>query len=366
MSKITPLHAVHECLGASFTDFGGWHMPVRYTSDIAEHYAVRQAAGIFDLCHMGEIEIEGTDAGRALDRALVGNLSAVAVGKAKYSMMCDEAGGILDDLVVYRLADEHFMVVANAANSETVLAEFRSRAHGLDAEIRDARDDWALVAVQGPASVDIISGLTEVHLEDLKYYSIHRGTLAGTAVLLARTGYTGEDGFEVYCRPGNAVNLWEALTDAGEPHGLIPAGLASRDTLRLEAGMPLYGQELSRDRTPFEAGLGRVIAFAKDSDFVGRHALEARRESGVDQQLIGLIADTRRAPRAGYPVRDQGGRVVGDVTSGAPSPTLGHSIALAYISTGYAEPGTSLSIDVRGTAVDAHVVALPFYTRHKN
>lgn len=363
MSKQTPLYPVHVALGASFTDFGGWSMPVRYASDLAEHHAVRKAAGIFDLCHMGEIELIGPQAAAALDHALVGKLSAIAVGKAKYSMMVDPTGGVVDDLVVYRLADEHFMVVANASNAETVLEALGTRTEQFDVEVRDSRDDWALIAVQGPASVAVIAGLTDVRLDDLKYYAIDPGTLAGADVLLARTGYTGEDGFEIYCRPADAIAIWDALMQVGEPHGLVPTGLACRDTLRLEAGMPLYGHELSRAVTPFEAGLGRVVAFGKEADFVGRRALEARREAGVQQQLVGLVTDSPRSPRAGYAVIDQAGEVAGEITSGAPSPTLGHPIALAYVSTELAAAGTRLAVDIRGTRVDARVVELPFYTR---
>jgi len=366
MSKNTPLHTVHQRLGASFTDFGGWNMPVRYTSDIGEHHAVRKAAGIFDLCHMGEIEIIGSGAGALLDHALVGKLSAIAVGRAKYSMMCDRTGGIIDDLVVYRLADDHFMVVANASNAEVVLKAFQARGEAFDAEVRDARDDWALIAVQGPKSSEIVATLTDFPLADLRYYAGEVCVLAGAEVLLARTGYTGEDGFEIYSRPSDAIRIWEAVEQAGEPHGLVPAGLACRDTLRLEAGMPLYGHELDMTLSPFEAGLGRVVAFDKDGPFIGRESLSARLEGGIERQLVGLVTDSPRAPRAGYAVLDSSGQIVGEITSGAPSPTLGYAIALAYVTTSLATPGTPVTIDIRGTRADAEVVALPFYSRSKN
>ncbi|GAB7006389.1 glycine cleavage system aminomethyltransferase GcvT [Nocardioides sp. AN3] len=371
LPKTTPLHAVHERLGASFTDFGGWNMPVRYTSDLAEHHAVRKAAGLFDLCHMGEIEIVGPDAASLLDYALVGKLSTIAVGKAKYSMMCDGSGGIIDDLVTYRLAEDSFLVVANASNAEVVLRAFEERAGGFDVEVRDARDEWALIAVQGPSSPDIVAALTDFPLTELKYYAGAPCTLAGVEILMARTGYTGEDGFEIYCRPEHAVGIWEALEAAGLPHGLLPAGLACRDTLRLEAGMPLYGHELTTDLTPFEAGLGRVVAFDKALDkplnkhggFVGREALAARAAQGPDRLLVGLVTASPRSPRAGYAVLEETGEPVGEITSGAPSPTLGHPIALAYVATSYAAPGTTLTVDIRGARVAAEVVALPFYRR---
>ncbi|MCW3818777.1 glycine cleavage system aminomethyltransferase GcvT [Micromonospora sp. DR5-3] len=364
--RCTPLHDVHAALGASFTGFAGWSMPIRYSSEIAEHKAVRSTAGLFDLCHMGELELTGREAGAALDFALVGRPSKIGVGRARYSMICAEDGGILDDLVVYRLAEERFLVVANAANVLVVRDALNERASGFDAAVRDASDDWALIAVQGPASAEIVSQLTDLDVSALRYYAIDEAVLAGATVLLARTGYTGEDGFEVYCRPEDAAAVWAALTEAGEQHGLVPAGLACRDTLRLEAGMPLYGQELGRDVTPFEAGLDRVVAFDKDGGFVGEAALAARRVAGARRTLVGLVSAGRRSPRAGYPVLDPStGAQIGRVTSGAPSPTLGRPIAMAYVPVGRDEPGTRLAVDIRGAAEDVEVVALPFYRRNR-
>ncbi|NUS00334.1 MAG: glycine cleavage system aminomethyltransferase GcvT [Kribbellaceae bacterium] len=363
-SMRTPLHAEHQRLGASFTDFAGWLMPVRYSSDIAEHAAVRTKAGLFDLSHMGEIELTGSEAGLALDHSLVGHPSKIGPGRARYSMLCNEYGGILDDLVVYRLGDERFLVVANASNKTVVLEALELRAADFDTTVHDASSEWALLAVQGPASAAIVSHLTDAELTGLKYYAIVEATLAGSSVLLARTGYTGEDGFEVYCATTDAPHVWNQLLRAGEPYGLIPAGLACRDTLRLEAGMPLYGHELSPDITPFEAGLGRVIAFGKETSFVGDHALAERRDNGPQQVLVGLTSAGRRAPRSGYPVLDPAtGAEIGTVTSGAPSPTLGHPIAMAYVNLGFHEPGTRLQVDIRGTRDDVDVVALPFYRR---
>jgi len=364
MSKHTPLYDVHRELGARFTDFAGWSMPVRYSSEVAEHNAVRSGAGLFDLCHMGEIELSGPEAGAALDFALVGRPSRLGVGRARYSMICDEDGGILDDLVVYRLAEERFLVVANAGNVLVVLDALHERVGQFDTELGNASDDWALIAVQGPASAAIVAELTELEVLSLRYYAIDAGTLAGFDVLVARTGYTGEDGFEVYCSPGDAVGVWAALTEAGSRHGLAPAGLACRDTLRLEAGMPLYGQELSRAVTPFEAGLGRVVSFDKEGGFVGDSALAARRDEGAQQTLVGLVSQGRRSPRNGYAVVDPAtGEQVGHVTSGAPSPTLGHPIAIAYVPVGLEQPGTRLAVDIRGDREHVEVVALPFYRR---
>jgi aminomethyltransferase len=363
-SKRTPLHRVHEQLGAHFTDFAGWWMPVRYSSDISEHHAVRTSAGLFDLCHMGELELTGPEAGIALDHALVGKPSKIGIGRARYSMICDEAGGILDDLVVYRLDEERFLVVANASNVRVVLEALGERVTRFETSVRDASADWALIAVQGPASAAIVAELTELDVPSLKYYAIDEGIVGGTSVLLARTGYTGEDGFEIYCAPSEAERVWAALAQAGAKHDLVPAGLACRDTLRLEAGMPLYGQELSRAVTPFEAGLGRVVAFDKEGGFVGDNALAVRRDEGAKQTLVGLVSTGRRSPRTGYTVHDPAtGEVVGEVTSGAPSPTLGHPIAIAYVPVELQEPGTRLAVDIRGAREDVEVVALPFYRR---
>jgi aminomethyltransferase len=362
--KSTPLHAVHQRLGASFTSFAGWSMPVRYASEIAEHTAVRTSAGLFDLSHMGEIELTGPGAAAALDRALVGRPSKIGEGRARYSMLCDEAGGILDDLVVYRLARERFLVVANASNVSVVFDALRERTAGFDTTLRDASADWALIAVQGPAAAAIVSDVTSVDVAGLTYYSIAAGTLAASEVLLARTGYTGEDGFEVYCRPADAERVWAALTEAGQHRQLVPAGLACRDTLRLEAGMPLYGQELSRDVTPYEAGLGRVVVFGKDGGFTGEQALAQRNSEGPRRVLVGLVCDGRRAPRTGYPVLDPAtDEIVGEVTSGTHSPTLGRPIAMAYVRTGAGEPGARLAVGIRGVSTPAEVVPLPFYRR---
>lgn len=368
-SRITALDALHRELGATMTDFAGWQMPLRYGSERAEHQAVRTAAGLFDLSHMGEIAVTGPQAGRLLDHALVGRLSALAVGRARYTMICDAEGGILDDLIVYRLADEHYMVVANAANAQTVLDALTTRGEGFEAQVRDDRDAYALIAVQGPASPAILGSLTDADLAGLKYYAGLPGTVAGRPALIARTGYTGEDGFELFVAPRDAEPLWRALTEAGAPYGLVPCGLSCRDTLRLEAGMPLYGHELTAATTPFDAGLGRVVKFDKDGDFVGRAPLEAaaeRAQSDPPRRLVGLVGAGRRVPRAGYQVVDGAGTVIGEVTSGAPSPTLGSPIAMAYVDAAHAAPGTDgVAVDIRGAREPFAVVALPFYRREK-
>ena len=344
------------------TPFAGWLMPLRYTSETAEHLAVRRAAGLFDLSHMGEIAVTGPGAAAALDYALVGNLSGLRTGRARYTMICAGDGGVIDDLVVYRLGETEFLVIANAANTAVVYEALQARAAGHDAEVTDATLDYALIAVQGPEAAGILAPLTVLDLSEIKYYAGSFGDVAGRKAWVARTGYTGEDGFEVFCRPDDAVTVWDALSAGGAGAGLVPAGLAARDTLRLEAGMPLYGNELGPDITPYEAGLGRVVRFDKPGDFVGREALAARAAEGPRQTLIALRSGSRRVPRHGYPVLS-GGAPAGTVTSGAPSPTLGGPIALAYVAPDSAGP---FQIDIRGKTEPAEQTELPFYDRRKS
>ncbi|WP_415951636.1 glycine cleavage system aminomethyltransferase GcvT [Streptomyces sp. KLOTTS4A1] len=366
--RLTALDALHRSLGATMTDFAGWDMPLRYASERDEHNAVRTKAGLFDLSHMGEITVTGPEAAKLLDYALVGNMGTVGVGRARYTMICQADGGILDDLIVYRLGEQEYMVVANASNAQTVLDALTERQAGFDAAVRDDGDAYALLAVQGPHAPAILKAVTDADLDGLKYYAGLPGTVAGVPALIARTGYTGEDGFELFLKPEHAETVWQALTEAGKEYGLVPCGLSCRDTLRLEAGMPLYGHELSTSLTPFDAGLGRVVKFEKEGDFVGREALTAaaeRAEQNPPRKLVGLVAEGRRVPRAEMPVVADG-QVIGSVTSGAPSPTLGKPIAMAYVDAAHAEAGTKgVGVDIRGTHEPYEVVALPFYKRQK-
>lgn len=396
--RYTPLRERHEALGASFTDFGGWQMPVRYTSDLAEHHAVRQSAGIFDISHMAEFLVTGEAAAEFLDYALAGRISAMPVGKAKYSLLLAEGGGIIDDVIAYRLAEDRYLVIANAGNRGFVDSAFAKRVRDFPSlverdlparapgeersfagflgdrgvDVEDVSDDYALIAVQGPNAEAILAAtadITDVSIpwSEQKYYAWASANYRGKPLLLARTGYTGEDGFELLVAADDAAALWDALLAAGTPHGLVPAGLAARDTLRLEAGMPLYGHELSLDTQPSQAGLGRVVVTAKEH-FVGKEALSAAAESTEAAQapvLVGLVAEGKRAGRAGYAVVDEDGSVLGEITSGALSPTLGHPIAMAYVKPSSAEEGTAVFLDVRGTRIPATVTALPFYRRTK-
>ena len=362
MTLRTPLADAHERAGATFTDFAGWQMPVRYTSDLAEHQAVRSAAGLFDLSHMGEIRVTGPDAAAYLDSAFAGRLSNLEIGQAKYSLLLNAAGGIIDDIIVYRLGDDEFLAVANAGNRLAAVAAMQERVGGFAVAVSDESEETALIAVQGPAAQRIVeaAGLESEPLSGLKYYRIMEAVFEGEDLLIARTGYTGEDGFELYLPNHAAESLWEALMRVGEPLGLLPCGLASRDTLRLEAGMPLYGNELSDSILPVQAGLGRVVALKKESDFVGRAAVEAGPAADAPV-LIALVTEGRRAPRSGYPVFD-GDEQVGEITSGALSPTLGHPIAMAYVAPASAN-SSQLAVDVRGTRIPASVTELPFYKR---
>ena len=366
--KQTPLRSAHERLGAAMTEFAGWLMPLAYGSETAEHVAVRTSVGLFDLSHMGELAVTGPGAADALDYALTGNLGGLAPGRARYTVICADDGGILDDLIVYRLAPEEFMVVANAANAPAVFALLSDRAAKLDAVVADRGDDYALIAIQGPRSAAILGPLTNADLTQVKYYASYPATVAGTSVLLARTGYTGEDGFEIFAPPADAAAIWAALSAAGAEHGLVPAGLAARDTLRLEAGMALYGNELGPDLTPYDAGLDRLVRLDKPGDFVGRAALAARAQAAPQRRLVGLISESRRVPRHGYRVLWDGAPA-GTITSGAPSPTLGAPIAMAYVSPEVADQAQGdggagrLAVDIRGRAEPARLVPLPFYRR---
>ena len=363
--QTTQLFEKHQSLGATFTDFGGWNMPVRYGSDLDEHHAVRNSAGLFDISHMAEISVLG-DAEGFLDFAVVSKVSTLADGRAKYTMICNQDGGVIDDLIVYRISSEDYLIIANASNRQAVVTALRERSAGFEVEVKDISDDYSLLAVQGPKSAEILQTLLtedykgEIYqLANLKYYAIAPAELAGVSVLLARTGYTGEDGFEILVENAAAEKVWDLLLTSG----VTPCGLAARDTLRLEAGMPLYGHELELDLSPFEAGLEKVISF--DKDFVGKAALEQKLGIAPDRKLYALKGEGRRAARADYEVFLPGGETsIGQVTSGVLSPTLGYPIAFAYLDGELALPvGSKLEADVRGSRVEYEVVPMPFYKR---
>jgi aminomethyltransferase len=361
--KRTPLHDVSVALGARMVDFAGYEMPVQYSSIIEEHRTVRSAVGLFDLSHMGEIAIDGDEALAFTSHAVVSDPATLDVGQAQYSMLCTPDGGVIDDLIVYRTDADAYLIVCNAANRDAVRTHLDDLlADGdFDARLEDRSDATALIAPQGPRAAELLAGLTDADLAALANYHAVQATVAGVDVMLARTGYTGEDGFELFCDARRAGRLWQALYDAGQPLGLRPCGLGSRDTLRLEAGMPLYGNELSLDGNPYEANLGRVVKLDK-GEFVGRAALARVQQAGPRRKLVGLVMRDKAVPRHGYSVMVDG-EVAGVVTSGTASPTLGEMIAMAYVPFDAARVGDPVEVVVRERRCRAEHVKLPFYRR---
>lgn len=361
----TALAEAHLALGAALCPFAGWEMPLRYGSDLAEHRAVRTAAGMFDVGHMGQSEVVGPDAARALERLVVSRVASLAPGRARYTMLCDVDGGVVDDLIVTRRDATTFWLVANAANAAAVAERLAGATAGLDAEHRPLASR-ALLAVQGPRTIEVLTRVDAAGaapVADLRPFGVVTTTLAGTPVLASRTGYTGEDGVELACADADAPALWDAVLAAGEPLGLLPCGLAARDSLRLEAGLPLHGHELGPDLGPFETGFGRIVQLEDRDELVARDALARRRADGPARRVVGLVAEGRRGPRRGAALRTSTGAPAGEVTSGSPSPTLGVPIALAAVPTSLAAAGTALVADVRGAAVPVRVVDLPFVRR---
>lgn len=361
----TPLHDWHAAHGARLVDFAGWSMPLQYEGITAEHRAVRTACGVFDVSHMAELAVRGDQARAAVDALVTNNVGRLEVGGALYTALCNERGTMLDDLLVYALAEDHFLVVANAANHAKVEGWFRDRLPaGVD--LADETRDTALFAVQGPHSQRILRAWTPLashatFLDDLDYYRAGQLDLDGASCVVARTGYTGEWGYELYVPAAAAPSLWESLLAAGEDHGLVPAGLGARDTLRLEAGYPLYGQELTEDTTPYEGGIGWVVKAKKASDFVGKAALAAQKEAGVPRRSVGLRGSGRTIARPGAPV-SFAGEVVGEVTSGTFSPTLQLPIAMARVESRAVEG--PLTVEVRGAQHPMEIVKPPFVETH--
>jgi aminomethyltransferase len=361
--KQTTLYSRHLSLGGRMVEFAGWEMPVLYRGVIEEHRAVRGAAGLFDVSHMGEVSVKGPGAEKFLQGLTPNDVSKLAPGRAHYSGLLNERGTYLDDILIYRLAAEDFLVVVNASNSDRDAAWIKNQAAGADAEVIDVSDQFALLALQGPKALEILTPLASEGIGALRYYGFQEGTVGGHRAIISRTGYTGEDGFELYLAPDAAPDVWDRLLAAGKDAGLLPAGLGARDTLRLEAAMALYGHELDETTTPLEAGLNWVVKLDK-GEFLGRQALVDQQQKGLERKLVGLKVEGRGIAREGYPVHHQGA-VVGTVTSGTMSPTLGHSIALAYVPPALSAEGTELAVEVRGREIPVRVVATPFYRRPK-
>jgi aminomethyltransferase len=358
--KRTPLYDHHVAADGKIVPFAGFAMPVQYATGITgEHRAVREAAGLFDVSHMGEFVVSGPQALELVQHVTVNDASVIEVGQAQYSAMCLEAGGVIDDLLIYRFHDRHMLVV-NASNLAKDWAWIEGQSRAFECKLEDASDRTGLLALQGPAAREILRPLASIDVDDVKYYRFSEGEVAGIPAVISGTGYTGEDGFELYVDAGDAPALWEALLQEGASADLIPVGLGARDSLRLEMGYALYGNDLDELHTTLESGLGWITKLDK-GDFVGRDALAAQKATGVTRRLVAMRLEAKGFPRPGYDVKHDG-EVVGNVTSGTVSPSLGIGVAMGYVPTELAKPGTALHIDVRGRPVDAVVQRSPFYT----
>jgi aminomethyltransferase len=359
MALRTPLHDTHVRAGARMVEFAGWEMPVQYAGILDEHQAVRTRVGLFDVSHMGEVVFRGPKALDALNRVFTNDLSKAADGQAQYGCLCRDSGGIVDDVVVYRRSATDLLVCVNAANRAKDFEWLRGHAGG--AEVSNESDEWAQLALQGPLAAPLLQRLTKVNLSAVKTYRFAMGEVAGIPAIVARTGYTGEDGFELFVPSDKGPALWAALMEAGQPEKIAPAGLGARDSLRLEMAYRLYGSDMDDGTTPLEAGLSWAVKLEK-GEFVGRDALLKQKEAGVPRKLVGFNLTDPGIARHGYPVM-QDGRKVGDVTSGTKSPTLGIPIGLAYVPTALAAEGSAFAVEIRGRAAAARVVKTPFYTR---
>jgi len=365
MATRTPLYDQHVAAGARIVDFAGFQMPLQYTGIVDEHRAVRSAVGLFDVSHMGEFVFEGPRAGEVVRRLSTNDTARLADGQALYTVMCREGGGIVDDCIFYRHGAERYLVVVNASNIAKDWEHVQAVTDG-QCRLQDASAATALIAVQGPAAIGLVTSLSDAPIAELKGFAFANARVGGVPATVARTGYTGEDGVELFCEAANAPNLWMALMDAGRSHGIKPCGLGARDTLRLEARLCLYGNDIDETTTPLEAGLGWVVKM-EGHDFVGKEALARQKSAGVRRRLVGFVMKERGIARHGMAIHspEDGGRGerVGEVTSGTSSPTLGAAIGMGYVSVDLSKPGNRLVVDVRGKAVGAEVVKGPFYKR---
>lgn len=360
--RTTPLHAVHRRMGAKMVDFGGWDMPVSYSGVIDEHNAVRRRVGLFDVSHMGEIEIRGPEAVKLVDYVSTNAASKLKIGQAHYSGLLYEHGGFVDDILVHKVADDHFFLCVNASNQDKDFEHIAAH-NRFDCTVENAGSRYAQIAVQGPRAIETLQELTAVDLAPIKYYWFIDGTVSGVPARIARTGYTGEDGFEIYLAPAEAPRIWDELLAAGQEFGIKPAGLGARNTLRLEAAMALYGHEIHASITPWEANLGWIVRLDK-GDFIGRDALIKQKEHGIARKLIGFEMQGRGIGRDGYEVHVEGSNS-GWVTSGGPAPTLNKNIGLCYLPVNLCEIGRVIHVMVRNQPVEAITVPSPFYKRAK-
>jgi aminomethyltransferase len=363
MLKRTPLYESHVSLGARMVDFVGWEMPVQYVGPIPEHMAVREAAGLFDVSHMGEIEVTGAGALAHVQRLTTNDVAKLADNQVQYSMLTNESAGIIDDLLVYRINGEHFLLVVNASNIDKGFQWIKGHLASSDAEVHNTSMGYALLALQGPRAERILQDITDHMLDRIPYYWSQRVKVDGLDCRVSRTGYTGEDGFEIFCDPKDARHIWNRLLVTGHDLGLVPCGLAARNTTRLEAAYRLHGNDIDETTTPLEAGLGWTVKLAK-GDFIGRDVLERQKREGLRRKLVGFEVLDRAPARDGYPVIINGVEV-GVVTSGSPAPFLKKNIGLAYLPIEHTAIGTEFSIAVRGREVAARVVETPFYKRER-
>lgn len=362
--KQTPLYEVYKQYGGKTIDFGGWDLPVQFSGIKQEHEAVRTKAGLFDVSHMGEIEVKGNDSLDFLQKMLTNDIGKIKIGAAQYSAMCHENGGTVDDLLTYKLADNHYLLVVNASNIEKDFEWLQKHVSG-DVFLTNLSEDFAQLALQGPLAEEVLRKINpDVDYAGIKYFHFQNKVhLAGKEVLLSRTGYTGEDGFEIYCQSEDATELWSEILTVGEPLGVHPCGLGARDTLRFEATLALYGQELSADISPLEAGIGFAVKLNKEAEFIGKEALLKQKEEGMIRKLVGIEMVDRGIPRHGYKVFANGA-CIGEVTTGTQSPTLKKNIGLAIIHIDYAAIATEVEVEIRGKYLKAKVIKTPFYKRN--
>jgi aminomethyltransferase len=363
--KRTPLFEVYKQYGGKTVDFGGWELPVQFSSIKEEHEAVRTKAGLFDVSHMGEIEVKGPDSLDYLQKMMTNDVSKLKTGGAQYTAMCYETGGTVDDLLIYKLEDEHYLLVVNASNIEKDYDWMQDHLEG-NVTIENLSEGMAQLALQGPLAEGVLQKLAKgQELSTIGFFKFSEEVdLNGKIALVSRTGYTGEDGFEIYCDSKNAVSLWNEILEAGKEEGVIPCGLGARDTLRFEANLALYGQELSSEISPLEAGIGFAVKLNKEADFIGKEALKQQKENGLPRKLVGIEMIDRGIPRHGYPVY-KGDTQIGEVTTGTQSPTLKKNIGLALIDSKETELGNEVEVEIRGKRLKAAVSATPFYKRDK-
>lgn len=361
--KRTPLFEVYSQYGAKTIDFGGWDLPVQFSGIKEEHEAVRTKAGLFDVSHMGEINVTGPDSLSYLQKMVTNDVSTLNIGDAQYTAMCYENGGVVDDLLIYKIAENHYFLVVNASNIEKDYSWLVEHVAG-DVQVENLSDKFSQIAIQGPLAEQVLQKLaTETNLSEIGFFKFKNDVvLNGAKALVSRTGYTGEDGFEIYCDNADVAGLWTAILEAGSDEGVVPCGLGARDTLRFEAMLPLYGQELTKDITPLEARIGFAVKVNKEADFIGKEVLKGQKENGLPRKIVGVEMIDRGIPRHGYPVY-KGDELIGEITTGTQSPTLKKNVGLALLNIDHTAIGTEVEVEIRGKRLKAEIVKTPFYKK---